>query len=194
MGFPVVAKIASAQIVHKSDIGGVAVGLRDEAEVADAWRRIMAAARQHHPDATIDGLLVEKMAPQGGTELMVGVTRDPVFGHVMTFGLGGVYVEILRDVARRVLPIGPADAAALVREIRSFALLDGARGRPPADLAALEALLLRVSDFVVRHADRIEEMDLNPVWVGAAGKGAAGEGALPLDAVIIERVPAGGQA
>jgi hypothetical protein len=105
-----------------------------------------------------------------------------------------VYVEILRDVARRVLPIGPADAAALVREIRSFALLDGARGRPPADLAALEALLLRVSDFVVRHADRIEEMDLNPVWVGAAGKGAAGEGALPLDAVIIERVPAGGQA
>lgn len=193
MGFPVVAKIASAQIVHKSDIGGVAVGLRDEAQVADAWRRIMAAARQHHPDATIDGLLIEKMAPQGGTELMVGVTRDPVFGHVMTFGLGGVYVEILRDVTRRVLPIGPDDAAAMVREIRSFALLDGARGRPPADLVALEGLLLRVSDFVVRHADRIEEMDLNPVWVGAAGKGAAGEGALPLDAVIIERIPAGGQ-
>lgn len=186
MGYPVVAKIASAQIVHKSDIGGVAVGLRNAAEVAEAWQRIMDAARKHHPDAAIDGLLIEKMAPRGGTELMVGVTRDPVFGHVMTFGLGGVYVEILRDVTRRLLPLAAEDAAAMVREIRSFALLDGARGRPKADLAALEALLLRVSDFVVSHADRIEEMDLNPVWVGAAS-----EGALPLDAVIIERVPAG---
>jgi len=187
MGFPVVAKIASAQIVHKSDIGGVAVGLQDAAQVAGAWQRIMAAAKQHHPEAAIDGLLIEKMAPRGGTELMVGVTRDPVFGHVMTFGLGGIYVEILRDVTRRLLPIGPRDAAAMVREIRSFVLLDGARGRPRADLAALEALLLCVSDFVVRHAGRIEEMDLNPVWVGAQG-----EGALPLDAVIIERVPVGG--
>ncbi|QRF56421.1 acetate--CoA ligase family protein [Variovorax paradoxus] len=185
MGYPVVAKIASAQIVHKSDIGGVKVGLQDAAQVAEAWREIMAAAAKHHPEAAVDGLLVEKMAPRGGTELMVGVTRDPVFGHVMTFGLGGIYVEVLRDVTRRMLPIGPRDAAAMVREIRSFALLDGARGRPKADLAALEALLLRVSEFVVANADRIEEMDLNPVWVGAAG-----EGALPLDAVIIERVPA----
>lgn len=185
MGYPVVAKIASAQILHKSDIGGVKLGLQDADQVAEAWRAVMAAAARHQPDARIDGLLVEKMAPRGGTELMVGVTRDPVFGHVMTFGLGGIYVEVLRDVTRRMLPIGAPDAAAMVREIRSFALLDGARGRPRADLAALEALLVRVSDFVVAHADRIEEMDLNPVWVGAAG-----EGALPLDAVIVERVPA----
>ena len=185
MGYPVVAKIASAQILHKSDIGGVKLGLQDADQVAEAWRAVMAAAARHQPDARIDGLLVEKMAPRGGTELMVGVTRDPVFGHVMTFGLGGIYVEVLRDVTRRMLPIGAPDAAAMVREIRSFALLAGARGRPRADLAALEALLVRVSDFVVAHADRIEEMDLNPVWVGAAG-----EGALPLDAVIVERVPA----
>lgn len=185
MGYPVVAKVASAQIVHKSDIGGVMVGLQDAAQVREAWRDIMSAAATHQPDARVDGLLIEKMAPRGGTELMVGVTRDPVFGHVMTFGLGGIYVEVLRDVTRRMLPIGARDAAAMVREIRSFALLDGARGRPKADLAALEVLLVRVSDFVVAHADRIEEMDLNPVWVGAAG-----EGALPLDAVIIERVPA----
>ncbi len=184
MGYPVVAKVASAQIVHKSDIGGVKVGLQDAAQVREAWRDIMAAAARHQPEAAVDGLLIEKMAPRGGTELMVGVTRDPVFGHVMTFGLGGIYVEVLRDVTRRMLPIGARDAAAMVREIRSFALLDGARGRPKADLAALEALLVRVSDFVVAHAHRIEEMDLNPVWVGAAG-----EGALPLDAVIIERVP-----
>lgn len=182
MGFPVVAKIASEQIVHKSDIGGVQVGLKSAEQVAAAWVDIMASAAHHHPDATIDGLLIEKMAPQGGVELMIGVTRDPVFGHVMTFGMGGIFVEILRDVTRRMLPIGAADAAAMVREMRCFPLLDGARGRPRADLKALEALLLQVSAFVVANADRIEEMDLNPVWLGAEG-----EGALPLDAVIIER-------
>jgi acyl-CoA synthetase (NDP forming) len=100
----------------------------------------------------------------------------------MTSGLGGSYVEILRDVTRRMLPLGAGDAAAMIREMRCFPLLAGARGRPPADVEALEALLLRVSAFVVQNADRIEEMDLNPVWVGAVG-----EGALPLDAVIIER-------
>ena len=182
MGYPVVAKIASEQIVHKSDIGGVQVGLQDGAQVEAAWREIMASVLKLQPGATIDGLLIEKMAPRGGVELMIGVTRDPVFGHVMTFGLGGIYVEIFRDVTRRLLPIGPRDAAAMVREMRSFALLDGARGRPKADVAALEALLVRISDFVARHADRLEEMDLNPVWVGAAG-----EGAMPLDAVIVER-------
>lgn len=182
MGYPVVAKIASEQIVHKSDIGGVQVGLQDGAQVAAAWRDIMASVARHKPEAKVDGLLIEKMAPRGGVELMIGVTRDPVFGHVMTFGLGGIYVEIFRDVTRRLLPIGPRDAAAMVREMRCFPLLDGARGRPAADVAALEELLVRISDFVVRHGERIEEMDLNPVWVGAKG-----EGAMPLDAVIIER-------
>lgn len=182
MGYPVVAKIASEQIVHKSDIGGVQVGLQDGAQVAAAWRDIMASVARHKPEAKVDGLLVERMAPRGGVELMIGVTRDPVFGHVMTFGLGGIYVEIFRDVTRRLLPIGPRDAAAMVREMRCFPLLDGARGRPAADVAALEELLVRISDFVVRHGERIEEMDLNPVWVGAKG-----EGAMPLDAVIIER-------
>ena len=182
MGYPVVAKIASEQIVHKSDVGGVRVGLQDAAQLAQAWDGIMASVARHHPDAQVDGLLIEKMAPRGGVELMVGVTRDPVFGLIMTFGLGGIYVEILRDVTRRMLPIDRADARAMVREMRCFALLDGARGRPPADVAALEDLLLRVSDFALRHADRLEEMDINPIWVGAAG-----EGAMPLDAVIVER-------
>jgi acyl-CoA synthetase (NDP forming) len=113
---------------------------------------------------------------------MAGVTRDPVFGHVMTFGLGGVYVEILRDVTRRLLPLSPADAASMVREMRCFPVLAGARGRPVADVPALERLLLGVSEFVMANTARIEEMDLNPIWVGAEG-----EGALPLDAVIVER-------
>lgn len=182
MGYPVVAKIASPDILHKSDIGGVQVNLTDGARVETAWDDIMAAATWHKPGARIEGLLIEKMAPRGGTELMVGVTRDPVFGHVMTFGLGGIYVEILRDVTRRLLPIGPADAAAMVREMRCFPLLAGARGRPAADVAALERLLVAVSDFVTANASTIEEMDLNPVWIGAEG-----EGVLPLDAVIVER-------
>ena len=185
MGYPVVAKVVSPQIVHKSDVGGVKVGLQDAAQVAQAWDSIMDSVGSARPDATIDGLLIEKMAPRGGTELMVGVTHDPVFGHVMTFGLGGIFVEILRDVTRRMLPLDAASAATMVREMRCYPLLDGARGRPAADVAALETLLLRISDFVMAHADRIEEMDLNPVWVGAVG-----EGAIPLDAVIIERIDA----
>lgn len=189
MGYPVVAKIASEQIVHKSDIGGVIVGLQNADELRQAWEDIMAAAKHHRPDAHIDGLLVEKMAPRGGLELMVGVTRDPVFGHVMTFGLGGIYVEILRDVTRRMLPLCASEAAAMVREMRCFPLLEGARGRPPADLAALQTLLLSISDFMTHNAGRIEEMDLNPVWIGAEG-----EGVLPLDAVIIERTSAGASA
>ncbi|KRD46691.1 acyl-CoA synthetase [Acidovorax sp. Root275] len=189
MGYPVVAKIASEQIVHKSDIGGVAVGLQNAEELRQAWEDIMVAAKHHRPDAHIDGLLIEKMAPRGGLELMVGVTRDPVFGHVMTFGLGGIYVEILRDVTRRMLPLGASEAAAMVREMRCFPLLDGARGRPPADLEALQTLLLRISDFVMHNANRIEEMDLNPVWIGAQG-----EGVLPLDAVIVERASEGATA
>lgn len=183
MGYPVVAKIVSPLIVHKSDIGGVKIGIQNAAQMTEAWQSIMTAVATARPEATIDGLLIEKMAPQGGIELMVGVTRDPVFGHVMTFGLGGIYVEILRDVTRRMLPLDANNAAAMVREMRCFPLLEGARGRPACDIPALQSLLLRVSDFVVANAEVMEEMDLNPVWLGPAG-----EGAIPLDAVIVERV------
>ncbi|MBY4898477.1 acetate--CoA ligase family protein [Cupriavidus sp. AU9028] len=189
-GYPVVAKIASADILHKSDIGGVRIGLADAAAVHEAFESIGAAARAHCPDARIDGVLIEKMAPAGGIELMVGVTRDPVFGHVMTFGLGGIHVEILRDVSRRMLPLQAGEAAALVREIRAFPLLAGARGRPPADLSGLEALLMQVSRFVADNAGWIEEMDLNPVWVDTVAGGQS-RGAMPLDAVIVERRPDG---
>lgn len=182
MGYPVVAKVVSEQILHKSDVGGVLIGLADGDAVEAAWRAIMATVARHKPGALIDGLLIEKMAPRGGVELLVGVTRDPVFGHVMTVGLGGIYVEILRDVSRRMLPLTVRDADDMLRELRCYALLAGARGKPAADLSALSALLLQISDIVVREGVLIEEMDLNPVWVGAVG-----QGALPLDAVIIER-------
>lgn len=184
MGYPVVAKIASADILHKSDIGGVALGLSDTDAVAGAWRRIMAAVARQRPEARIDGLLIERMAPPGGVEMFVGVHRDPVFGPLMTCGLGGIHVEIFQDVARRLLPLTAREAAAMLREVRSFALLDGARGRPRCDVAALERLLVGVSDFVCAQGAAIEELDLNPVWVGP-------EGALPLDAVIVRRLDEG---
>ena len=180
MGYPVVAKIASVDILHKSDVGGVALGLVDADAVAGAWRRIMAAVARQRPDAAVDGLLIERMAPAGGVEMLVGVNRDPVFGPVMTCGLGGIHVEIFQDVARRLLPLTPREAAAMLREVRAFALLDGARGRPKCDVAALERLLVSVSDFICAQGEAIEELDLNPVWVGPGG-------ALPLDAVIVLR-------
>lgn len=155
IGYPVAAKIASAQIAHKSDIGGVQLGLQDAAQLQTAWCAIMAAVARRQPAAVIDGLLIEKMAPRGGVELLIGVTRAPVFGHVMSFGPGGVHVEIFRELTRRLLPVGARDAAAMLRELRCFALLDGARGQPVADLDALVQLLVQVSDFVLRDAGRI---------------------------------------
>lgn len=181
-GYPVVAKIASTQIIHKSDVGGVLIGLQNAEQVESAWYSIMKSISTQCPDAVIDGLLVEKMAPRGGFELMIGITRDPVFGHMMTFGMGGIYVEIMKDVTRRKLPLTVKGAYEMVREIRCFPLLNGARGKPPADVAALEKLLLNISNFIESNSKTIEEMDLNPIWVGSVG-----EGAMPLDAVIIER-------
>lgn len=182
IGYPVVAKVSSADITHKSDIGGVMIRLGNGDAVVEAWDKIHAAVQQAKPDANIDGLLIERMAPSGGIEVLIGVHRDPIFGHMLTFGLGGIYVEIFKDVTRRMLPLTPNDAEEMVREIQSFPLLAGARGKPRADIPALVQLLLKISDFVCSNAVQIEEMDINPVWVGAAG-----QGALPLDAVIVLR-------
>lgn len=182
LGFPLVAKVASPDIAHKTEVGGVAVGLADVAAVGAAWDRIHASVRALAPQARVQGLLVERMAPTGGVEVLVGVSRDPVFGPVLTFGLGGIHVELFQDVARRLLPLTRAEAERMVREPRSFALLDGARGRPRADVAALVDLLMAVSDFVAAQGDRIDEIDLNPVWVGPEG-----HGVLALDALIVGR-------
>jgi acyl-CoA synthetase (NDP forming) len=185
MGFPVVAKIASADIIHKTEVDGVRIGLHDAEAVGAAWDAIMAAVKVKAPGASVDGLLIERMAPSGGVETFLGVSHDPTFGHLLTFGLGGIYVEIFKDVSRRLLPLQRPEAEAMVREITSFALLDGARGKPKADVAALVDLMMKVSDFVGAHAERIDELDLNPVWVGPAGQGVQ-----VLDAVVIGRIEA----
>ncbi|ABF09475.1 acetate---CoA ligase (ADP-forming) [Cupriavidus metallidurans] len=188
VGYPLVAKVVSEQIQHKSDVGGVVVGIHDDAGLEAAWESIHTSVKRNMPDARIDGILLEHMAAPGGLEILIGVSRDPVFGHILTFGLGGIYVEVFKDVSRRMLPLSATEAEAMIREVRCFPLLDGARGKPRRDIAALTALLVKVSDFVVAHGDHLVEMDLNPVWVGVAG-----EGALPLDAVIVMEQGEGGK-
>lgn len=179
-GYPVVLKIMSPDIAHKSDAGGVALNLADAAAVRAAYGKMMASVKAAEPDARIDGVSVQQHA-KPGTEVIVGMTTDPSFGPVLMFGLGGVLVEILKDVAFRVVPLEQRDAAELIREIKGFPLLQGYRGAPPADLAALEDLLLKVSAFVEAHPE-VRELDLNPVF-------AYPDGALAVDARVIVGAP-----
>jgi acyl-CoA synthetase (NDP forming) len=176
IGFPVVLKVVSPQITHKTDVGGVKLDLKSPEEVAAAFDEIMAAARRAAPDATIDGVSVQQMA-RPGIEVIVGVSTDPQFGPVIMFGLGGVLVEVLKDVSFRIIPIASRDARQMIREIKGFPLLEGYRGQDPADLAALESLLLRVSEFVEKQPE-VSELDLNPVF-------AYKDGALAVDARIV---------
>jgi len=168
VGYPVVLKIASPQISHKTDVGGVVVGLRDAAAVREAFLAVTARARSARRDAHVLGCLVQRMAPQGAKEVIVGFKRDPQFGALIMFGLGGVYVEVLRDIAFRLAPLTLSDAQEMVREIRSFPLLRGVRGEPAVDFGAIEDILLTVSQMAVDFP-RIVEADFNPVLVGAQG-------------------------
>ncbi len=171
LGYPVVAKIVSAQVAHKSDVGGVEVGLADAAAVRAAFDRIVGSVAANAPDVTIDGVLIEQMVRERGFEALVGITRDPVFGPVMTFGLGGLHAEIFKDVSRRLLPVTEREAREMIGEIRSAALLAGYRGRPPADIDALVAALVSLSRFVADSGGQVEEIEINPLWVGEAGRG-----------------------
>lgn len=180
LGFPVVMKVVSGQIAHKTEAGGVRLDIRSQSEVREAYAAILDSVSTKIPSATVDGILVEKMFPTGGREVLIGVHRDSAFGPVLTFGLGGIFVEILRDVSHRAIPITREDARRMVREIRSFSVLEGVRGQGPADLQALEELLMLVSEFVQRQGPRLRELDLNPVWVGREG-----QGAIALDALLV---------
>jgi acetyltransferase len=165
VGFPVAVKMNSPDVTHKSDAGGVILGVRDEAGVRDAFRAILGAERR--TGIRPGGALVCAMA-QPGHEVIVGVTRDLQFGHAVMFGLGGVFVEAMKDVSFRVAPLAERDAAEMIDEIRGRRVLSGLRGKPPADIPALRALLLRVSEFLSAHPE-VEEMDLNPVIVHPQG-------------------------
>ena len=161
IGDRVVLKIASDDIAHKSDIGGVALNLEGDVAVADAFRRIMAVAPA---DARIDGVLVAPMR-SGGLELFVGCTRDPQWGPVIAVGLGGVWVEVLQDVALRPLPIDAAEVKRMLAELRGAKLLHGIRGMPPVDLDALAAVIARIGDAAVALGPGLEALEVNPLWV-----------------------------
>jgi acyl-CoA synthetase (NDP forming) len=169
IGFPVALKLASRQIVHKSEVGGVQLNLQNEASVRQAFAAIHDRLAKENRLEAFDGVLIQPMI-SGGVELMVGVTQDPSFGPLIAFGLGGIHVEILKDVCFRVTPITDRDASEMVRAIRGYRLLEGYRGHPPADIAAIEDLLLRVARLV-EEVPEIAELDLNPVIALAPGQG-----------------------
>jgi acetate---CoA ligase (ADP-forming) len=170
IGYPVVLKVASPDISHKTDVGGVAVGIEDPDGLRSAWDRMQHALREKAPRARITGFELESQVV-GGKEVIIGVQRDPSFGPVVVFGLGGIYVEVLRDVTFRLAPLRPLSAERMIQSVKSFALLRGVRGEPPSDLAALEEALQRVSQLAV-EVPEISEMDINPLIVRAEGKGA----------------------
>ncbi len=178
MGYPVVAKILSPDILHKSEIGGVILNIADAAAVREAYATLLARAAQHAPKARLEGVLIAKQI-NGGVEMAFGVLRDPVFGPVAMVGLGGVFIEILKDVAFRRCPFDPAQAEAMIRSLKGFPLLDGARGKPKADVKALAEALAALSRFAVAAGPRLASVDVNPMLVLPAG-----QGAFAADAVI----------
>jgi acyl-CoA synthetase (NDP forming) len=176
IGYPVVLKVVSPDVTHKSDAGGVRLGLDSADAVRAAYDGIVESVKRHEPEARVDGVSVQRMA-EPGIEVIVGVSADPQFGPVLMFGLGGVLVEVLKDVAFRIVPLERRDARQMLREIKGFPVLEGVRGRDPADLAALEELLLKVSAFAEAHPE-VAELDLNPVF-------AYKDGAVAVDARIV---------
>ena len=162
MGFPVVLKIVSPDVIHKSDSGGVKLGLANVAQVDKAYSTILSAIKKHHPKAKIAGISVQKMA-RPGVEVIIGMTKDAQFGPVLMFGLGGILVEVLKDVSFRIVPLTKRDAHEMIKEIKGYPLLEGYRGQEPADIPFLEDLMLKVSDFVDKNPE-IKELDLNPIF------------------------------
>jgi acetyltransferase len=178
MGYPVVLKIESAQITHKSDVGGVALRLSNAAEVRDAYARIQAEVRKCAPSATIDGVVVQRMAGEG-VEMILGIKRDPLFGPVVLCGFGGILVEVLKDVVIGIPPLTRDQAHDMLKRLRGFTILGGVRGKPPADVDALLDAIAGVSQLAVALGNQLLGLDINPMIVLPKG-----EGALAVDAVV----------
>ena len=178
IGYPVVMKIVSPQLLHKSDAGGIKLNLADEAALRQAYSAMMTEINAARPDALLEGVMVERMAPKG-QEVIIGMRRDPGFGPLMMFGLGGIYVELFKDVSFRVAPLSAADARQMITETRAGRLLTGFRGQPRADLDAVVDVLLRLSRLALDHPE-IQEAEVNPLLVFPEG-----QGALALDGRVI---------
>ena len=167
IGFPVVLKIVSPDIVHKSDVGGVVVNLQNSKSVREAFGQITKNVKKHSAKAKIVGMLVQEMAPTS-TEVIVGAIKDPQFGPAMMFGLGGIFVEVLKDVTFRVAPVTKDEAYEMIAEVKAYPLLKGYRNTPPADIDAIAGILVNASKLVMEHQE-IKELDLNPIMVYEKG-------------------------
>ncbi|MFC1897466.1 acetate--CoA ligase family protein [Chloroflexota bacterium] len=176
LGFPVVLKIASADVVHKSDAGGVKLGLNTSEQVGKAYDDILAAIKKEYPKAVIQGVSVQNMA-RPGVEVIIGMSKDAQFGPVLMFGLGGIMVEIMKDVSFRIVPLAKKDAGEMIREIKGYPMLEGYRGQEPVDVPNLEELLVKLSNFAEQNPE-VKEIDLNPIF-------AYSKGALAVDARVI---------
>ena len=167
IGYPVVLKIVSLDIIHKSDVGGVIINLKNAGDVRKAYKQILKNVRKHRADAKIVGMLVQEMAPSS-TEVIVGAIKDPQFGPAIMFGLGGIFVEVLKDVTFRVAPITEDEAREMITEVKAYPLLKGYRNLPLADIDAIVQILLNTSRLVMEHQE-IKELDLNPIMVYEKG-------------------------
>ena len=167
INFPIVMKIISPDIIHKTDAGGVKVGIKDETEARLAYQEIIFQAKKYNKKARISGVIAYTMVPQG-TEIIIGVMKDPHFGPVIMFGLGGIFVEVLKDISFRILPIEKRDAEEMITEIKGYEILKGIRGEPPRDIQAIEEVLMKVSKLTMENPE-INEIDLNPIFVFEKG-------------------------
>lgn len=167
IGYPVVMKIVSPDVIHKFDVGGVMVNLKTSKEVESTFRRILDNVQKHLPQARILGITVQEMAPES-TEVIVGAIKDPQFGQTLMFGLGGIFVEILKDVTFRIAPVTEQEAKEMITEVKAYPLLQGYRGQPPADINAILQIILSTSKLVMEHPE-IKELDLNPIMVYQKG-------------------------
>jgi acyl-CoA synthetase (NDP forming) len=178
-GYPVVLKVSSPDLLHKSDLGLVRVGVTSDDDVRSGVDTLLERARSADPSARVDGVLVCEQVDDG-VEMVIGVSQDPRFGPVVMLGSGGVLVEVLGDVTFRVPPFGRDEAARMVRELRGFPLLEGVRGRPPADVDALVDTVMAVERFALDLADDVAELDINPIVVRP-------QGAVALDALVVAK-------
>jgi acyl-CoA synthetase (NDP forming) len=167
INFPITMKIASPDIIHKTDVGGVKVGIKDEKEAKAAYQEIIFNAKKYNKEAKISGIIAYSMIPQE-TEIIIGMMKDPCFGPTIMFGLGGIFVEILKDISFRILPLEERDAREMITEIKGYEILKGARGEPPRDIQAIEEVLMEVSKLTMENPE-INEIDLNPIFVFEKG-------------------------
>ena len=176
IGFPVALKIASPDVIHKTDAGGVKLSLNNAAGVKAAYSQMMEAIREKYPDALVHGVSVQKMVPPG-TEVIVGTGKDPQFGPFIMFGLGGIFVEILKDVSFRIIPVDRRDAQEMIEEIKGYPVLQGTRGKEAANISILVEIILKISNLIEKNPE-IKELELNPIFV-------YGDSAVAADARII---------